>query len=168
MALNPAKFEIDNDLLYFLMSRGQISFTKRGGSKATRRDEGYAFMNEVANHYYKENDGWFNLVDFYQDLVAHFLSLGYRHTPTKGEVKSHLFYLVRKNQYERREKKLGKRRTQEYRLQLNAPSTDPKQGRENGTTVDAQRRSVPTEDGYAWFDNLTDDVLDRSIELEEE
>jgi len=76
-------------------------------------------MQEVANHYYEENDGWFNLVDFYQDLVSHFLSLGYRHTPTKGEVKSHLFYLVRKKQYERREKKLGKRRTQEYRLLLN-------------------------------------------------
>tara|TARA_B100001778_G_scaffold185709_1_gene152960 strand:- start:4103 stop:4441 length:339 start_codon:yes stop_codon:yes gene_type:complete len=110
------------------MGAGHISFTKRGGSKASRREDGYAIMAEVANHYYEEDSGWFQLRPFHNDLIDHFHSLGFRNTPTMGEVKSHLFFLKRKGLYERRQSRQKGKKIIEYRLCSIEPNVAPQQG----------------------------------------
>ena len=113
------------------MGSGHISFTKRGGSTASRRQDGYDLMAEVANHYYDNSEGWFMLNAFYNDLISHFLSLGHRNTPTKGEIKSHLFFLKRKGLYERREQRIKGKKIIQYRLFDYKPSNEPLQGRDD-------------------------------------
>ena len=136
------------------MGSGHISFTKRGGSTASRRQDGYDLMAEVANQRYEDNDGWFILKTFYNDLITHFLSLGHRNTPTKGEVKSHLFCLKRKGFYERREQRFKGKKLIEYRLSNYKPSTAPPQGRVIEDTV------IKKGEKYAWYDGLTDNRLE--------
>jgi len=133
------------------MGSGHISFTKRGGSTASRRQDGYDLMAEVANNYYKDSEGWFIVTDFYADLIGHFIALGHRNTPTKGEIKSHLFYLKRKGVYERKECKAKGRKLIQYRLCCYEPPTDPSQG------LMGKKPTVAKGDNYSWFESLNDD-----------
>ena len=121
---------------------GHISFTKRGGSKASRREDGYALMAEVANHYFEEQEGWFILRDFHRDLVEHFHSLGLKNTPTAGELKSHLFKLKRQGFYERRESRPKGNKLIEYRLTCFEPDIAPSQGAEEEIVTASLKESM--------------------------